>query len=81
MERNSWLCKSIIHAINKMDEQDFEGTLVLEKLARIDAVAEFMEAADYQNYARAEEIMKEAGIDEETIAITLKKMADPYDEH
>ena len=29
-----------------MNENDFEGTLVLEQLARIDAVDEFMAAAD-----------------------------------
>lgn len=64
-----------------MDEGDFEGTLVLEKLARIDAVDEFMAAADSVELEKAEKLMKKAGIDEETIAIVLKKMADPYDEH
>lgn len=64
-----------------MDESDFEGTLVLEKLARIDAVDEFMAAVDSDNFDKATELMKNAGLDEETIAITLKKMADPYDEH
>ena len=64
-----------------MNESDFEGTLVLEQLARIDAVDEFMAAADAQDYKRAAELMKQAGIDDETIAMTLKKMADPFDEH
>ena len=64
-----------------MNESDFEGTLVLEQLARIDAVNEFMAAVDVQDFKKATELMEEAGIDQETIAVTLKKMADPYDEH
>jgi len=64
-----------------MNESDFEGSIVLEMLARIDSVDEFMAAADVQNVQRAAELMERAGIDQETIAVTLKKMADPYDEH
>lgn len=64
-----------------MDENDFEGTLVLEKLARIDKLEEFMDAADDADLERAQELMEEAGVDEETIEIVLKKMSDPYDEH
>ena len=64
-----------------MDESDFEGTLVLEKLSRIDKVEEFMDAADDADLKRAQALMEKAGIDPETIAIVLQKMADPYDEH
>jgi hypothetical protein len=64
-----------------MNEHDFEGTLVLEQLARIEAVDEFMAAVDGQDFEKAADLMKEAGIDEETQTIVLKKMADPYDEH
>ena len=64
-----------------MDEGDFEGSLVLEKLARINAVDEFMAAADAQDLDKARALMEETDIDSETIATTLKKMADPYDEH
>ena len=64
-----------------MDESNFEGTLVLEQLARIDAVEEFMAAADAQDTEKAEELLKNAGIDEETLALVIKKMSDPYDEH
>ena len=64
-----------------MNESDFEGSLVLEQLARINAVEDFMAAADVQDYDKARALMEEAGIDEETIATTLKKMADPFDEH
>ena len=64
-----------------MDESDFEGTLVLEKLARIEKLEEFMDAADDVDLELARDLMEEAGIDEQTIAIVLKKMEDPYDEH
>jgi len=64
-----------------VNEHDFEGTIVLEQLARIDGVDEFMAAADAQDFDKATALMREANIDEEAIAIVLKKMADPYDEH
>jgi hypothetical protein len=64
-----------------MNESDFEGSIVLERLARIDMVDAFMDAVDSEDYDQAAALMKEAGIDKETIAITLKKMADPFDEH
>lgn len=64
-----------------MDESDFEGTLVLEKLARIDAVDKFMAAVDSDDSQKAAELIRTADLDEDTIAIVLKKMADPYDEH
>ena len=64
-----------------MDERDFEGTLVLEQLARVDKVDEFMDAVDADDIDRATALMCSAGIDTSTIAIVLKKMADPDDEH
>ena len=64
-----------------MDESDFEGTLVLEKLAQISKVDDFFEAIDADDFRKASSLMKLAGIDRETIAIVLKKMADPDGEH
>ena len=64
-----------------MDERDFEGTLVLEQLARIDEVDEFMDAVDSDDFTRAEALMTSAGIDVATVALVLKKMADPDDAH
>jgi hypothetical protein len=64
-----------------MDQSDFEGTVVLEKLARIDAVEELMAAVDSEDAERATELMRRAKLDEEAIAIVLKKMADPDDAH
>lgn len=59
-----------------MDESDFEGTLVLEKLAEIGRVDEFFEAVDADDFARAKALMKQASIDAETIASVLKLMGD-----
>ena len=64
-----------------MDERDFEGTLVLEQLARVDKVDEFMDAVDSDDFHRAAALMRSAGIDVATIAIVLKKMSDPDDTH
>lgn len=58
-----------------MDESDFEGTLVLEKLAEIGKVDAFFEAVDADDFGRAKALMKRAQIDAETIAIVLRKMA------
>ena len=59
-----------------MDERDFEGTLVLEKLVEIGKLDAFFEAIDSDDFEKAKSIMKRANIDSETIAIVLKKMRD-----
>lgn len=59
-----------------MEEKDFEGTLVLEKLAEIGKVDAFFEAIDSDDFGRARSLMKKAGIDTETISIVLKQMED-----
>lgn len=64
-----------------MDEQDFEGTTVLERLAEIGKVDDFFEAVDSDDFAKAKTLMKRAQIDAETIAIVLKKMAASDGEH
>lgn len=64
-----------------MDEQDFEGTLVLEKLAEIDKVEEFFEAIDSDDLGTAKSLMKKAGVDAETVAMVLKKMQDADGKH
>ncbi len=58
-----------------MDETDFEGTLVLEKLAEIGKVDAFFEAIDSDDFVRAQALMKKANVDLETIEIVLKKMS------
>jgi hypothetical protein len=59
-----------------MDEEDFEGTLVLEKLAEIGKVDAFFEAIDADDFVKAKSLMKRAKIDAETIALVLRKMED-----
>lgn len=64
-----------------MEEQDFEGTLVLEKLAEIGRVDEFFEAIDSDDFGKAQALMKRAQVDAETIQMVLKKMGDADGEH
>ncbi len=64
-----------------MDEQDFEGTLVLEKLAEIGKVDAFFEAIDSDDFGKAKALMKRAQVDSETIATVLQKMGDADGEH
>ena len=64
-----------------MDESDFEGSLVLERLAEIGRVEDFFDAIDADDAQRAALLMKRAQIDAATIAIVLEKMADSDGEH
>ena len=64
-----------------MDERDFEGTLVLEKLAAIGQVEAFFDAVDADDQAAAAALMKRAQVDAETRALVLKKMAEADSEH
>lgn len=59
-----------------MEEEDFEGTLVLEKLSEIGKLDDFFEAIDSDNFGLAQSLMKKASVDSETIAMVLKKMND-----
>lgn len=59
-----------------MNESDFEGTLVLEKLAEIGKVDEFFEAIDSDNFGKAQSLMRRANIDLKTIALVLKQAGD-----
>ena len=64
-----------------MDETEFEGTLVLEKLALIGKVDAFYEAVDSDDFERAKALMRQADVDSKTIAIVLKKMAEADGNH
>jgi len=57
-----------------LDEIDFEGTLVLEKLAEFGLVDLFFEAVDSDDIEKAKALMKKAKIDSDTIRIVLKMM-------
>jgi hypothetical protein len=64
-----------------MDDTDFEGTLVLEKLAAIDKIDEFFEAIDADDVGRATALMRKAGVDASTISIVVRKMEESDGEH
>ena len=57
-----------------MEEGEFEGTIVLERLAAIDRLDDFFEAIDADDVARAVALMREADVDARTIAIVVEKM-------
>ena len=59
-----------------MDATDFEGTLVLEKLATAGLVDAFYEAIDADDFGRATSLMKKAGVDSTTIQIVLQEMSE-----
>ncbi|MEA9355343.1 hypothetical protein SHI21_03985 [Bacteriovorax sp. PP10] len=61
-----------------MNEDDFEGTLVLEKLAEIDLVDDFFDAIDSDDIERVISLLKEARVDSSTITIVVKQIEDSY---
>jgi hypothetical protein len=57
-----------------MNDEDFEGTLVLEKLARIDLVDEFFDAIDSDDFDRVRALMVRAQVEPSEIKIVLRKV-------
>ncbi len=64
-----------------MDESEFEGTLVLERLAAIGRVDAFLDAIDADDVSRAVRLMKKARIDAPTIAAVVRKIEDADGDH
>jgi hypothetical protein len=64
-----------------MDDADFEGTLVLEKLAAIDKVEEFFDAVDSDDVGRATRLMKAARVDPATISTVIRQMESGDGDH
>ena len=64
-----------------MDDSDFEGTLVLEQLAAIGKVEDFVDAVDSDDVERATALMKRAKLDAATIATVIRKMEESDGEH
>ena len=64
-----------------MDETDFEGTRVLERLAAIGRIDVFFEAIDADDVRRAVALMKRADVDPATIATVVRKMEDADGPH
>ncbi len=64
-----------------MDESDFEGTLVLERLVEIGSLEDFIDAVDADDVDAAVRLMKKAKLDARTIAIVVQKMEDADGDH
>jgi hypothetical protein len=64
-----------------MDESDFEGTRVLERLAEIGRIEDFFDAVDSDDVDRAASLMRQANIDAKTIAMVVRKMTNADGEH
>ncbi len=64
-----------------MEQSDFEGTVVLERLAEIGRVEDFFDAVDADDVERAVKLLKRARVDRETIAVVVKKMEQADGEH
>jgi len=64
-----------------VDDREFEGTLVLERLAALDALDDFFDAIDADDVGRATRLMKRADVDAATIAIVVQKMKAADGEH
>lgn len=57
-----------------MDESDFDGSLVLERLAENHLLDDFWVAIDSDDFEMAASLMKRVSFDSNTIAIVLDKM-------
>ena len=64
-----------------MDDYNFEGSIVLEKMAEIGKVDEFFEAIDADDFKKAKALMRIADLDNDTIEMVLKKMSDADGNH
>ena len=57
-----------------MLEENFEGSLILEKLAAIGLVEEFYEAVDADDLRKVTILLRKADVDEETIQVVIQKI-------
>ena len=64
-----------------MEDADFEGSVVLEKMAEAGLLDEFWEAVDNDDLRAASSLMKRAKLDLETVAWVLRKMSAADGEH
>lgn len=56
-----------------MNEDDFEGTIILESLAAVGLLDDFFDAIDSDDLERAILIMRRARIDTSSISAVIKK--------
>ncbi len=64
-----------------MNEEDFEGSLILEMLADQNLIDDFYEAIDSDNIPKAMALMRKANVDEKTIVIAMRKMRESDGKH
>lgn len=57
-----------------MTEEDFEGSLILEKLASLGLVDDFFEAVDSDDLSEVISLLEQAEIDEDSIRVVIKKL-------
>lgn len=57
-----------------MDESNFEGTIILERLASLNLVDDFFDAIDSDDKREVVSLLKQAEIDDETITIVIDMM-------
>ena len=57
-----------------MNEDDFEGSLILEKLASLDLVDEFFEAVDSDDLVRVAAVLRAADFEDEIIRTILDQI-------
>ncbi|MBK24619.1 MAG: hypothetical protein CME70_11545 [Halobacteriovorax sp.] len=56
--------------------ENFEGSLVLEKLAEIGKVEEFYDAIDSDDFAKVARLMRDAGLEESAIETVIRKASE-----
>lgn len=64
-----------------IDENYFEGTVVLERLAELGKVEDFFEAVDGDNFGKVQSLLQQAKINSTTILAVLEKMREADGEH
>lgn len=64
-----------------MKEEDFEGSLVLERLAAMNLVDEFFDAVDSDDMTEILSLLRQAGIDEDTIEEVMDQIESSTGKH
>lgn len=64
-----------------MKEEDFEGSLVLERLAAMNLVDEFFDAVDSDDMTEILSLLRQAGLDEDTIEEVMDQIESSTGKH
>lgn len=57
-----------------MNEENFEGTLILEKMAELSKLEDFFDAIDSDDFVKVKKLLKLAQIDDSTIEVLMSKI-------